>query len=125
MAGARVVGLAEFLNAAGTRTSQIVEKLEGLPELALLTAWYVLDAPLIRERVGRYWTAWRLVRPITNGNTLRDMGLKAGPCYRIILSRLRDAWLDGEVSDEASEQDLLRHLIEDEKVCHEDMMRSS
>lgn len=122
---ARVVEQKALLSAAEIRPSQIVERLEGIPELAVLAGWYAMDDPLAQERLRIYWTTWRGVRPITNGHTLREMGLKAGPCYRIILSRLRDAWLDGEVGDEAGEKRLLRGLIEDEKVCDERLMSSS
>jgi len=48
---------------------------------------------------------------LTNGNTLRDMGLPPGPRYSIILKRLRDAWLDGEVTNPAEEKNLLQALL--------------
>lgn len=92
--------------------SAIVRRLDGVGDLALLTAW-VTCAALQHERIEQYISTWRQVRPIANGNTLKAMGLPPGPEYAHILSRLRDAWLDGDVSDEASERALLETLIKD------------
>ncbi len=96
---------------ADLRPSEVVLHLDGSTELALLSVWLVNDNRQIRERIQRYWTTWRHIHAVTTGYTLREIGLKPGPCYSLILSRLRDARLDGEVQDEASERVLLDRLI--------------
>ncbi|NMC79706.1 MAG: hypothetical protein GYA59_10135, partial [Chloroflexi bacterium] len=60
----------------------------------------------------RYNQTWQYVQPITDGRTLQQMGVKPGPIYASILERLRAAWLDGEVTRETEEKDLLSKLLE-------------
>ncbi len=98
------------------RPSQVVDLCAGVTETALLTAWLMGDQSL-REAVRRYWTEWRLVRPITTGHQLQSMGIRPGPCYSVILRRLRDARLDNEINDDEQEKRLLKQLLEDDQVC--------
>ena len=87
-----------------------------MSEMALLTAWLLTGNSLIQERIALYMTRWRSMQPITTGHTLRALGIEPGPCYSVLLSRLRTARLDGEVTSDAQEQALLQALIEEE--CH-------
>jgi tRNA nucleotidyltransferase (CCA-adding enzyme) len=102
---------------AAFRPSQIVRALEGKSELALLTAWVMAEATTTRDSIQRYWLEWRTIRPIADGHTLRETGLQPGPCYRIILDRLRSAWLDGEIQSEAEEKRLIEKWVHEEGVC--------
>jgi tRNA nucleotidyltransferase (CCA-adding enzyme) len=95
-----------------TRPSQIVARLDGISEVALLTVWLIIEADGIRANIRRYAAEWRHVRASTTGHTLRELGMKPGPCYRLILERLRDARLDGEVTSDAEENRLLQALID-------------
>lgn len=99
------------------RPSGIVSQLENMTELALLAVWYVSNDKQVRENIQRFWVTWRHVQPKANGDTLKQMGLKAGPCYRVILTHVRHAWLDGLVQTEMEEKELLNRLIHDERVC--------
>jgi tRNA nucleotidyltransferase (CCA-adding enzyme) len=99
------------------RPSQIVDLCASLGETALLTIWLLTDQPSLRDAVKRHWTEWRLVRPAADGHRLRAMGIKPGPCYNVVLRRLRDAWLDGEIQSEAQEAGLLRKLLDDDRIC--------
>ncbi|MBI1279369.1 MAG: CBS domain-containing protein [Anaerolineaceae bacterium] len=105
------------LSQSGIRPSVIVSYLKNVPELALLALWYVSDNLQVRENLTNYWTTWRHKQPIATGETLKQMGLKAGPCYRLILTRVREAWLDGFVQNEMEEKELLNRLIHDERIC--------
>lgn len=119
---ARLVDRLDEFNQPEMRPSQIAERLEGLSDEALLTAWLVsADTPLARERIQRYMLDWRLIQPAINGHTLRAIGLAPGPCYSVILKRLRTARLDGEIVDEAGERALLDRLLREEKVCDDDL----
>jgi tRNA nucleotidyltransferase (CCA-adding enzyme) len=109
--GAAVVRLGDKLSDSRVSTSQIVHDLEGKSELALLTAWLILDNPLARERIQRYKLEWQYVKPIADGHTLRAKGVPPGPCYTVVLRRLRDAWLDGEINSDDEENGLLPILI--------------
>jgi tRNA nucleotidyltransferase (CCA-adding enzyme) len=115
LAARRVVEKADILSGAETRPSQMVSLLKDTSELALAAAWITLNDPA-REAIRRYWTVWQHQQPTTNGNTLRERGLKPGPCYSLILTRLRTALLDGEIKTEADERSLLESLIK-EGIC--------
>ncbi len=101
------------------RPSQIADRLKPYTDMALLTAWLLTDNPLISDRIRRYATEWRGIQPVTNGHTLRAMGVPPGPCYSLVLKRLRDARLDGETPTDADEQRLLRQLLNEEAECHD------
>lgn len=105
------------LSRSEIRPSAIVSQLENATEGALLAIWYVSDDKQVRENLQEFWTTWRHVQPKANGDTLKQMGLKAGPCYRVILTRVRQAWLDGLVQSETEEEEFLNRLIHDERIC--------
>lgn len=99
------------------RPSYIVERLETRSEMALLTAWLLAEHPLARERIQRYMLEWRHIHTAVNGHTLRSLGLTPGPCYTLMLKRLRKARLDGEVHNDTEERILLQSLIQDKDFC--------
>jgi tRNA nucleotidyltransferase (CCA-adding enzyme) len=99
------------------RPSAIVNQLQSTSELALLAAWYISEDKQVRDHLQAFWSKWRLIQSIATGETLRQMGLKAGPCYRVILTRLRQAWLDELVQNEMEERQLLNRLIHEERLC--------
>jgi len=94
-----------------TPPSRIVDRLAPLREISLLAAWHMTRHTVVKSRLNRYIVEWRHLRPISNGHTLKTMGLPQGPRYRVILQALRDAWLDGVVQSAADEQQLLERLI--------------
>ncbi len=117
LSAARVIALLDWLDSADLKPSQIDARLGGIADIALFAAW--LAAPTTsrsRSRIKRFASTWRDVRPVTNGHTLQAMKLRPGPCYTVILSRLRAARLDSEVDSDEGERQLLQRLI-DEGVC--------
>lgn len=94
----------------GAKPSAVVARLDEVPPLALFAVW-LMAAPEERSPLEAYLARWRLVRPQTTGHTLQARGLTPGPHFRKILRRLRDAWLDGEVTTGQEEQTLLEKLI--------------
>lgn len=104
---------------AEMRPSQILERLEPLSEVSILVGWLTAADTLARERLHKYLVSWRFVHPTTTGHSLRALGLRPGPCYSVILKRLRSARLDGEVLDDASEAALLQQVIREEVLCHD------
>lgn len=115
--------LGDFLNAIqhidlkALRPSQVVDSCAGVTEIALLAVWLTTNQDSLRHAIRRYWTEWRLVRSVTDGHQLQSMGIRPGPCYSVILKRLRDARLDGGVADAEQENRLLRQLLEDDRIC--------
>lgn len=94
--------------------SSLVARLDAYRQASLVTAWIALEGgDPARQVVERYLSDWRHVFPRTDGDQLRALGLKPGPDYRRILSALRAAWLDGEVTSPEQEEALLRRLLDD------------
>jgi tRNA nucleotidyltransferase (CCA-adding enzyme) len=117
-AGAEIVREAKLLNDSHLPISQVDKLLHGASDIALAAAWLSLPSacPLAQERIKMYATQWRAVRPHLSGDALRRMGLKPGPCFRVILERLRDARLDMQVTNEDEELRLVAHWL-DEGLC--------
>jgi len=46
-------------------------------------------------------------------NDLKALGIEPGRNFAVILRRLRNAWLNGEVSKKEEEETLLKSLISD------------
>ena len=117
---AEVIRQANRLGRAGLswvgseRPSQIVEELEVAPTAALVVAWLALPDTTLARNVDRYLGEWRRVRPQADGARLRTLGLRPGPAYRRILSRLRAARLDGEAASAEDEERILQRLLAEE-----------
>ena len=81
-----------------------------------LTASAVLGASLTTggesgRRLAEYLEYHRRLRPNLSGNDLIALGVQQGPAVGHILERLRNAWLDGEVSNADGELELAKKLI--------------
>lgn len=94
------------------RPSQITERLASVPAMALFAADLVSPSSEVRQIIASYLASWQNTWPATTGNHLREMGVQPGPHYRGLLKRLRDAWLDGEISSAVEEKQLLQELID-------------
>lgn len=87
--------------------SQITRALMPFCTEAVLAAALV-GTPADQDRAWHYLTLWRHAQPAADGNFLRGLGLKPSPLFGKLLSRLRDALLDGEVSSLEAQQALLK-----------------
>ncbi len=97
-----------------SRPSAFTAQADALPLWGLYALWLRLPpADPRRALLRRYAGRWRRQRPFTTGDDLRARGLPPGPRYRQILSRLRNAWLDGEIHTHAEEQALLARLLQE------------
>ncbi|RME88939.1 MAG: CBS domain-containing protein [Anaerolineae bacterium] len=104
---------AAFPTLAGAPPSAWTARLDEVPPLAVYALWLAATDEAARTALHQYLSRWRFVSPRTDGHVLRARGLPPGPIYRRILSRLRRAWLDGEVHTEEEEQALLEQLLRD------------
>ena len=96
---------------APQRPSAIVALLEPLSEVGWLAAWAAAPTAVAREQIAAFAREWRFVRPTVSGHDIRELtGLPPGPLYGVLLRRLRQAWLDGTVRNEAEERALLMDL---------------
>ncbi|OGO27536.1 MAG: hypothetical protein A2W33_08245 [Chloroflexi bacterium RBG_16_52_11] len=94
------------------KPSQYVDKLEGLPLLAVYAAFCAAPDGEIKYALDKYLAEWRHVKPKTTGHDLKKLGLEPGPKYQTILRELRDAWLNGDISTAQQEKILLEKLTE-------------
>ncbi len=91
--------------------SVVVDALEKAPRLALFGVYLLNPGARARQMIQDYLTRWVDIHPITTGKDLRQMDLPPSPVYGQILTRLRNAWLDGSVQSEAEEKQLLKVLL--------------
>jgi tRNA nucleotidyltransferase (CCA-adding enzyme) len=97
---------ADLPSFAGWKPSQWTFHLDTLTALSVYAVWLVTSEPALQK----YLSEWQDIRPFTTGDDLKARGLEPGPKFKEILTRLRSAWLDGEVKSEDEEKRLLEKL---------------
>ncbi|MFH0942046.1 MAG: CCA tRNA nucleotidyltransferase [Chloroflexota bacterium] len=98
------------LEKTAVKPSVVSRLLSGYAPTALLAN--TLSAPATaKQQIERYLNRYRYVRPALNGNDLLALGVKPGPPVKETLARLRDARLDGEVTDKPGEIALVRRWL--------------
>ena len=95
----------------GRKPSRVVELLEGYSSKAIEVFSIAMKDEELKAILNRYLSDWWGVRPKTTGHDLKKRGIPPGPRYNEILSRLRAAWLDGEVKSEEEERKLLDSIL--------------
>jgi tRNA nucleotidyltransferase (CCA-adding enzyme) len=96
----------------GLLPSDCVDHLKDLPLLAVYAVYLSTSSDSLRDLLLMYVTKWKNIQLTINGHELRALGLPPGPEYRHVLETLRKAWLDGEITSEEEERNLLRILLE-------------
>ncbi|RME70170.1 MAG: CBS domain-containing protein, partial [Chloroflexi bacterium] len=98
--------------AAAEKNSTLYHLLAPTSDEARMVAWIGLDNEAARGKLVHFQTTLRNVEPIINGDYLKEeMGLTPGPLFRTILTRLRDARLDGEVLTLSDERRLVEQIL--------------
>lgn len=97
------------------KPSECVARLEKIPDEAIRVAIICEQDSSRRQILRKYLDDWKTVKPRTNGEALMLLGVPFGPRIGGILWRLRAAWLDGEVTDESGERNLLEQIIRESK----------
>jgi tRNA nucleotidyltransferase (CCA-adding enzyme) len=100
--------LADIPALAGSSPSAWVRRLEEVPHPAIYAASVLSGEAALKN----YVTHWQHIRPQTDGAALKALGLSPGPRYAEILTRLRNAWLDGEISTDEQEAELLNKILD-------------
>jgi len=90
--------------------SEVVRVLDGLFHVTLEVV-ALAENENVRENIQCYLDEYRHVKPTIGGEDLKARGVSPGPRFGQVLRRLRDAWLDGEISDTTGEANLLRALL--------------
>ncbi len=95
-------------------SSEVVRLLEPLSEVGWLAAWAAAPAALARQQIEQFARTWRFVKPTLSGREVQAItGLKPGPIYGTLLGRLRDAWLNGEITTPEQERAMLERIAGD------------
>ena len=95
------------------RASQITERLDKTPTLAIYALYLATDHKELRCSLQKYIAHWKHITPKTTGHDLNLRGLPPGPHFKEILKTLRAAWIDGEVTDFQQEAELLDRLVQE------------
>ncbi|MBN2305318.1 MAG: CBS domain-containing protein [Anaerolineae bacterium] len=91
--------------------SRVVDLLEPQDEVGWLAAWSAASSDRARGYIARFAREWRLVKPTLDGRAVQTLtGLTPGPIYGHLLRRLRQAWLDGDITSPEEEKILLLQL---------------
>jgi tRNA nucleotidyltransferase (CCA-adding enzyme) len=94
-----------------TKPSEVDALLSPSSAESLVALWILVDDAAIRERIETYYHQWQHIKPTVTGHDLLERGLKQGREYRVILQRLRDEWLNGDIRNTDDEQLALKRLI--------------
>lgn len=71
----------------------------------------IAEAGLVSEMVERYIERLRPQATLLNGRDLQNMGLKAGPHLGVLLSDLRKAQLDGQITTRQAAEAWIKHRL--------------
>jgi tRNA nucleotidyltransferase (CCA-adding enzyme) len=95
-------------DALPSEVTAVCQKYEPRVQLA---ARILLDDEPHGRLLDNYYGEWRFVKTALTGDDLREMGLDPGPQFAYLLDQLLAARLDGRVTDESSERELLEQLL--------------
>ena len=98
----------EILATPGLAPSSIYRLLHGYSPFATAASSIASVSPIAFKHLQLFLDRLRYVKPVLTGNDLKKMGILPGPQIKEILNRLRDARLDGEVSDKKEEVELVK-----------------
>lgn len=89
----------------------VYRALSGIADETLVFLMAKSKSEHVKRQFSAYVTTYQRMRPVLTGDDLKQMGIKPGPVYRRILSKLLDARLNAEVRSEDEERALVRSLI--------------
>ena len=89
------------------KPSEWTERLDKHSPLAIYAVYLVHR----KRQLADYLKTWRYIKPTVTGDDLKKLGLSPGPAYKRILSTLRAAWLDGDVTNASEEEKMLKSLL--------------
>ena len=97
---------------ANASPPRIVAVLQGLDRHALRVAALLSQDEASSGLALRYLNEWRHVKPRLNGRDLARLGVPEGPRVGLLLERLRNARIEGEVSTREEEEAFVRRAAE-------------
>jgi tRNA nucleotidyltransferase (CCA-adding enzyme) len=100
------------LDAPGIKPGRIYRSLHGYSQNAVLANLLASDSHLIREHIELYLNHLRYVKPLLSGTDLKEMDIASGPDIKEALDALREARLDGLVTNRDQELEFLKARIQ-------------
>ncbi|MCD4753131.1 MAG: hypothetical protein K8R40_08680 [Anaerolineaceae bacterium] len=105
-------GISALENAAPSVWVKTLEALDGVGLYAL--SCVMREYPWAQAAINMYRKRWQFVTPMVGGENFRAMGIPVGPIYTVLLNALRDAWLDGEITNVDEDQAFLMKLLRED-----------
>ena len=103
----------EQLQQPDLHRSDVYHALEDLSPEALCILWIASDEASVRERVELYRRELQCIEPALDGHFLLALGVEPGPIYKEVLSAVRDALLNQEVTTRADEEALVQTMLKE------------
>ena len=103
---------ANLPNIKGQKPSQIAKWLEKSSHISLYCVYLATDQDEIKQWIWSYITDWEKIHPTITGHDLKARGIPPGPNYKIILRKIKDAWIDGDIKTHNQEQELLDQMLQ-------------
>ncbi len=85
--------------------------LEACPPLVIYALQLSSKTEKTRAMLADFASQWRWVKPLVDGQQLKQMGVQVGPRIGEILAELKAAWIDGRITTPAEEQQLLQKIL--------------
>lgn len=101
----------EFSNLVNAKPSKVVKHLEKISSIVLYTQYLLNQDEKVKNVLEQYYFNWKHIKPISDGETIKKMGVSPSPAFQKILFRLRSAWLDEEIHSQEEEMILLKKLV--------------
>jgi tRNA nucleotidyltransferase (CCA-adding enzyme) len=98
------------LTEPGVAPSTIYDLLHGRSLTALAANSLATGSPATAEHIELYLNVLRHVKPALTGDDLKKLGIPEGPKIKEVLQLLREARLDGKVSNKEEEEAIVRSL---------------
>jgi tRNA nucleotidyltransferase (CCA-adding enzyme) len=96
------------LKIPGLAPSEIYELLHGYHLIAYAANTIAADSATATEHIELYLNVLRHVNPALSGEDLKKLGVKQGPQIKEILSKLREARLDGKIITKKQEEEWVK-----------------
>jgi tRNA nucleotidyltransferase (CCA-adding enzyme) len=103
---------------ANARISQIASRLEDVPAIAIYAAYLATRDERVSKKIQEYVVRINSITPAISGNDLKKRGIPPGPIYKRILGAIRDAWLDGKITNVDQELDFLDEIINNDPAIN-------
>ncbi len=98
----------------GLKPSQITERISAFNDIAIRTVLLSEEQDQLTKPLTDYLEVYKHVRVHTTGEELSKRGLHPSPLFDQILTKLKTAWLDGEIDTYEAEIELLEKILSEQ-----------